>query len=243
MKPLRVFIGWDPRDDVAAKVCRDSLLAKSSIPLDIKLLKLHELRKPGFRRAYFVDEGGQMYDARDRKPFSTLFSFTRFFVPHLCQFDDEPALFLDGDFLVRHDIKELIDLYNPEYAVQCVQHDHAPTEYTKMDGVLQTVYDRKNWSSLMLFTPSKCRDLSAYAVNSSDGWWLHGMRWAQDDYIGQLPETWNWIVGHSNPAVTPKAVHFSLGTPDMELAPKSKYDAEWWGYALEHTEVKVSAAA
>ena len=91
MKPLRVFIGYDVRDDVASKVCRASMLARSSVPLNIVLLKMHELRKPGFRRAYFVDEGGQMYDARDRKPFSTLFSFTRFFVPHLCQFDDEPA--------------------------------------------------------------------------------------------------------------------------------------------------------
>jgi|CXWL01.1.fsa_nt_gi hypothetical protein len=228
---LRIFIGYDVRDDVASKVCRDSLLAHSSIPLDIKLLKMHELRKPGFRRAYFVDESGQMYDARDRKPFSTLFSFTRFLVPHICKYDDEPALFMDGDFLVRADIKELLDLYNPDLAVQCVQHDHKPTEYSKMDGVLQTVYDRKNWSSLMLFTPSKCRELSAYTVNSADGWWLHGMRWAQDDDIGPLPETWNWLVGHSNPAITPKGVHFTGGTPDMELAVKSDFDAEWWAYA------------
>ncbi len=36
-------------------------------------------------------------------------------------------------------------------AVFCVQHDYRPTEKTKMDGAVQTVYPRKNWSSLMLF--------------------------------------------------------------------------------------------
>ena len=241
MKPLRLFIGWDPRDDVAAKVCRDSLLAHSTIPLNIKFLKLHELRKPGFRRAYFVDENGQMYDAKDRKPFSTLFSFTRFFVPHLCNYDEEPALFMDGDFMVREDIKQLMDLYNPDLAVQCVMHEHKPTEYSKMDGVLQTVYDRKNWSSLMLFTPSRCRELSAYTVNSSEGWWLHGMRWVQDDDIGPLPEAWNFLAGYSNPAIQPKAVHFTGGTPDMELAVQSEFDKEWWGYAERHIDARESS--
>lgn len=236
MKPLRVFIGWDPRDDIAAKVCRDSIQAHASIPTDIKFLKLHELRKPGFRRAYFVDEGGQMYDAKDRKPFSTLFSFTRFFVPHLCKYDENPALFVDGDFMFRSDIAELYDICRPGPAVYCVQHDHKPTEYSKMDGVLQTIYERKNWSSLMFFYPNKCRELSAYMVNSSEGWWLHGMRWVSDDQIRALPESWNWIAGHSDPKIKPKAVHFSSGTPDMEHAVPCPYDEEWWVYANDYRE-------
>ena len=32
----------------------------------------------------------------------------------------------------------------------CAQHDYQPKESTKMDGQRQTVYPRKNWSSMML---------------------------------------------------------------------------------------------
>ena len=33
----------------------------------------------------------------------------------------------------------------------CVQHDYSPSATIKMDGQAQTIYPRKNWSSVMLF--------------------------------------------------------------------------------------------
>ena len=57
------------------------------------------------------------------------------------------AMFVDCDFLCLADIKELADLARDNYALMCVQHDYAPKEAMKMDGVVQTVHPRKSWSS------------------------------------------------------------------------------------------------
>ncbi len=61
------------------------------------------------------------------------------------------ALFCDCDFLWLGDVAELLKFADATKALHCVQHDYRPTETTKMDGQVQTVYPRKNWSSLMLF--------------------------------------------------------------------------------------------
>ena len=53
-------------------------------------------------------------------------------------------LFLD-------DPAKLFALADDQFAVMVVKHDHQPTETTKMDGQLQTVYARKNWSSVILW--------------------------------------------------------------------------------------------
>jgi hypothetical protein len=98
-----------------------------------------------------------------------------------------------------------------------VQHDYRPTEKTKMDGAVQTVYPRKNWSSLMLFNcehPS-VRRLTPEVVNRESGAYLHRFQWVADEDIGALPVEWNWLEGwNQKPAQgTPKAVHFTRGGP------------------------------
>ena len=189
----RVYIGWDQRDITAYSVCEQSLRDHSSIPLDIRPLKEWELRQQGiFWRSYRVDEKGQMWDDRDGRPFSTNFSFTRFCIPMIEDYEDEWVLFCDADMLWMADIAELRDLVDDDKAVMCVQHNHQPLEPVKMDGVIQTRYLRKNWSSVMLLNPAKCRGLTRYVVNNSTGGWLHAMCWVSDEEIGSLPEEWNW---------------------------------------------------
>ena len=165
---IRVYIGWDPRDAVAFEVCRKTLLDRSSIPLTIIPLKDWELRRKGvYWRPYRVDERGQRWDDRDGKPFSTDFSFTRFCIPLLEEYKSGPVLFCDPDMLWRTDVAELFDLYDPAKAVQCVQHDHRPPETEKGVG-LQTVYHRKNWSSMMLLNPAKCEHLTQVSGQQRD---------------------------------------------------------------------------
>ena len=51
-----------------------------------------------------------------------------------------------------------------------------------MDGAVQTVYPRKNWSSLMLFNcdhPS-VRALTPEVVNRESGAYLHRLQWVAD---------------------------------------------------------------
>lgn len=211
---LPVFIGHDVREQIAYEVCRYSMARRSTKPLYHVALKEQALRYIGMMDRPVWREGVQRIDGRDGKPYSTDFSFTRFLVPALCQYDGW-ALFCDCDFLFLADVAELFDLADDSCAAMVVKHDHAPGESVKMDGVQQTVYRRKNWSSLILWNcghPSNKR-LTVEAVNTRSGSWLHGFDWLADDEIGTLPVGWNWLSGVTTEATPPKAVHYTLGGP------------------------------
>lgn len=200
MEPLRIWIGYSSDESRAFTVCAKSIKHHSSIPVEIYPLRQDWLRALG------------MY-WREREPGSaTEFSFSRFLVPALAGYNG-PALYLDCDFLFLADIAELFALYDPTYAIQCVQHEHVPTELTKMNGLVQTQNLRKNWSSLMLFNTGKPvvgYNLTPYAVNIRSGKWLHRFEFCDDSAIGQLPKEWNFLVGHTA-GVEPKALHFTDG--------------------------------
>lgn len=228
---LCVYIGWDARGIDAFEVCRRSLLDHASIPVEVRALKDWELRAQGlYWRPYQVDERGQMWDARDGKPFSTAFSYTRFCVPLLEDYSAQPAVYCDADMLWRADVAELLELAG-DAAVACVKHEHRPPERDKMAGRMQCLYPRKNWSSLMVLRPGLCAGLTPYAVNNRSGAWLHGLRWVADDAIRGLPEAWNWLEGWSDPGIEPKLVHFTRGTPDMAECEPVPY-ADAWRAAL-----------
>ena len=71
-------------------------------------------------------------------------------------------------------------------------------------------------------------------VNTRSGRWLHGFEWLPDKEsdIGQIPEEWNWLDGHSDPELEAKNVHFTTGGPWFESwecrgSVDGKYAAEW----------------
>jgi len=204
MSPFRVFIGWDQREPEAYEVAKYSLVRRASVPVEVVPIKLDELRARG------------LY-ARDVDPLaSTEFTYSRFLTPTLAGFSGW-ALFCDCDFLWLGDVGELLGYTQSAKAVYCVQHDYRPRETTKMDGAVQTVYPRKNWSSLMLFNcdHDAVRALTPQVVNRESGAYLHRMQWVADADIGALPVDWNWLEGwNEKPARgTPKAVHFTRGGP------------------------------
>jgi len=248
MKPFKVFVGWDKKDALAYEVCAHSLVKHSSIDLEIIPLHDWKLRHSKiFWRSHIVDETGQMVDRGDKSKFSTDFSFTRFCVPKICGYADEWVLFCDADMLWRDDIAKLLPYTQNNQAVQCVKHEHIPFEATKMFGLKQTYYKRKNWSSFMLMNPSKCNGLTLYAINNWSGETLHSMLWVDDSLIGSLPEEWNYLVGHTDPlkVKNPSVVHFTLGTPDMPECENVEYADEWKAYladitAYGHTKVGVN---
>ena len=102
---IRCYVGYDPRDDNAYKVCTRSLRKNASVPVEIIPLYDWELRKKGiYYRGYRMDGSGQMYDDKDNRPFSTQFSFTRFTVPLLEDYGSEWVMFMDADMMWRSDI-------------------------------------------------------------------------------------------------------------------------------------------
>lgn len=229
MTPLKIFIGYDPREDDAARVCASSLKAHASIPLDVSFVRDKTLRESGVYNRTFRTVGNQRFDVLDGKPFSTEFAFTRFLVPHLAGYKGW-AIFCDCDFLFMDDIAKVLSMLDNSKAVMVVKHQHIPAEYVKMDGQAQTAYPRKNWSSFIAWNcshPSN-RALTAEIVNTAPGRWLHGFNWLHGNDIGELPQTWNWLSGVT-PSLNeiPAAIHFTLGIPSMKGYENSPYADLW----------------
>ena len=228
-----IFVGHDSREEDAFRVCQFSLYDKAAVPIQVHALKHRELRQLGlFSREWRVTSEGQYVDERDGLPFSTEFSHLRFLVPalvDLVRMRAPWALFCDCDFLWRADVGGLFALAKPKYAVMVVKHEHAPLDGDKMDGVVQTRYHRKNWSSLILWnlTHPLNSDLTADKVNNWPGGALHALEWLPDEAVGALPVEWNWLVGHSPPDIDPKAVHFTEGGPWFEKYRDVPFAEEW----------------
>lgn len=205
------YIGYDRTEHAAYEVCRWSMARRSTLPVHSIKLDQSALRRNGlYRRA---PEAESRLDSFDGKPFSTEFSFTRFLVPALAQYQGW-ALFTDCDFLWLSNASRLWQLRDENYAVQVVKHNYQPVEATKMQGQAQQVYPRKNWSSLILWNcghPSN-KLLTVDAVNIEPGSWLHGFGWLQDEEIGELPPSWNFLEGHSK-GTEIDALHYTRGGP------------------------------
>jgi hypothetical protein len=216
--PFRIFIGWDRREPVAYEVAKFSLERRATCPVVVTPLKLDALRAQG------------LYQRNEDPLASTEFTYSRFLTPWLARYEGW-ALFCDCDFLWLADVAELLQYTQVPKALYCVQHDYRPKEAVKMDGAVQTVYPRKNWSSLMLFNCAHpaVRKLTPDAVNQETGAYLHRMQWAPDNEIGSLPVAWNWLEGwNEKPAEgTPKAVHFTRGGPWFEKWKNVEYGDLW----------------
>ena len=164
--------------------------------------------------------------------FRSLYTFTRFLIPELCNFKGW-ALFMDCDMILKTDIKQLFDQADDQYAVMCVQHDYSPSATTKMDGQQQTVYPRKNWSSVMLFNcgHKSNQTLTQDLVNNPEitGAYLHRFSWLKDKEVGELSPEWNWLVGHYKEPEdgTPKLIHYTEGGPWFENMRDCEYDHVW----------------
>lgn len=230
MTALQIMIGYDPREDDAYEVCRKSLIRRSSKSLHIVKLERQALEWAGlFNRRSHRLENGQRIDSLDGKPFSTDFSFTRFLVPALALYQGW-ALFCDCDFLFTADISVLFGMADDRYAVMCVKHEHVPTETVKMDGIAQTRYRRKNWSSLVLWNcghPKNRGVITRDCVNKMPGGWLHAFSWLEDKDIGGLPPSWNWLAGVDPERQLPCGIHFTLGIPSMPGHENTPYADLW----------------
>ena len=151
---------------------------------------------------------------RERDPKqSTDFSFTRFLVPHLMNFEGW-AIFMDCDMLCQDDIANLWNQRDERYSIMCVKHEHEPKNKTKFLGEPQTSYPKKNWSSLMLMNCPKCRNLNLEFVNNASGLDLHRFNWLDgDEKIGEIKGTWNSLVEDFSNNDSDSLIHWTLGGP------------------------------
>ena len=210
---IRVFIGYDSRETVAYGVLAHSINRHASRPVAIAPVMLTQLE------GVFKREKNALQ--------STEFSFSRFLVPWMCGYEGW-AVFMDCDMLMREDIARLWDLRDERYAVQVVKHVHVPKEETKFLGAVQTKYEKKNWSSVMLVNCAKCRALTPEYVNQASGLELHQFKWlGNDELIGAIPAGWNHLVGYDAPRRDASLVHFTIGGPWFKEYEGCEYADEW----------------
>lgn len=209
-----IYIGFDSKEVVAYHVLCQSILEKSSIPVTFTPISLNNVEN---------------IFTRERNPLqSTEFSFSRFLVPYLSRYEGW-ALFADCDMLMRTDIAQLWELRDDRYAAMCVKHDYIPKVETKFLGQVQTKYEKKNWSSVILFNNAKCRKLDLDYVNTASGLELHQFKWLEsDDLIGELPASWNWLVNEYEYSPDAKLVHFTDGGPYFDEYKNDDYAEEWF---------------
>ena len=88
------FIGYDSKEDIAYRVCKQSLLKRSSIEINVIALKLYELITK------------KIYKRNVDPLASTEFTYSRFLVPSLMNYNGW-AVFCDCDFLFFQDVAKL----------------------------------------------------------------------------------------------------------------------------------------
>jgi hypothetical protein len=221
---IPVFIGYDNKIKIAYHVLAESILNNSTSPVKITPINLTNL---------------QTIFKRKQDPLaSTEFSFTRFLVPYLMNYKGW-AIFMDSDMLLLSDITNLWNLRNEKYAIQVCKHDYTPKSINKFLGNNQTIYAKKNWSSLMLMNCSQCTTLTPNYVNTASGLDLHQFKWTHENLIGELPLEWNWLVGEYPYKEEIYNIHFTEGGPYFKEYKNTKYANEWFKVYNNMTQINL----
>lgn len=227
MTKLSIWIGFDPRETDAFAVARSSMARSGHYYIPIHGIRLQDLRERMLYLRPTSRRNGRLWDDLSEAHMSTEFANSRFLVPMLAE--TGLALFIDCDMLVRGNIEELFSAVDRSKAVTVVKHHFEPPEGVKMDGQAQTRYARKNWSSMCVWNcdhPAN-KALTLATINEWPGRDLHAFKWLTDDQIGEVGAEWNWLVGHSDPSVDPKIVHFTDGIPSMPGFENVPFADEW----------------
>lgn len=211
---ISVFIGYDSKVKIAYHVLAESILKHSSEPVSIHPIYLPNLQKIHNRKQNILA--------------STEFSFSRFLIPYLMNYQGW-AVFMDSDMVMISDIAELWQLRNKKYALQVCKHEYTPNAEKKFLGNTQTIYAKKNWSSLMLMNCSQCKTLTTDYVNTATGLELHQFKWLKDEHlIGEIPLEWNWLVGEYPYKDNVKNIHFTEGGPYFKEYENTEYADKWF---------------
>ena len=197
-KLLNIFIGFDQKEAIAYHTFVQSLIEKSSVPLSIIPLAENNLN--------FYNESHS--DGTNK------FTYSRFLIPYLMDYNGW-AIFVDGDMVCLSDIKELTSYFDPKYAVSVVKHDYKTKQKLKYFGQKNEDYPRKNWSSVIIWNCShpKNKQLNPSFINNKEGSFLHRFKWLNDQEIGDLPKSWNWLAIEYPEKDNLKLIHYTLGTP------------------------------
>lgn len=216
---IHLFCGHDQREAVGTHVFISSVLKHSSVPVSI--VPLH---KPMLRKAF----GGDVAEG------SNAFTMSRFLIPFLMDWRGT-AIFMDGaDMLLRGDIAELEALRDPYKAVQVVRHSYQTNASRKYRGTHMESdnqdYPRKNWASVMLINCAHYawRKMTPSVLLKGNKLEALSFSWCPDQYIGDLPIAWNWLVDEFGVSEGAKVLHWTQGVPLFAEYSHSAHADEWF---------------
>jgi lipopolysaccharide biosynthesis glycosyltransferase len=209
----RIYVGYDEREAVAYHVFANSIIRRASRPVSFCPLALNSLA--GYKEEH--QDG------------SNAFIYSRFLVPHLQNYKGW-ALFADGDMLCKVDITELFDKADESKAVMVVKHDYKTKYPRKYLGNKNEDYPRKNWSSVILWNCGHPANqvLTPDYIQSASGSHLHRFEWLDDNDIGELPATWNWLVSEYAHNPSARILHYTVGTPCFQEYADCDHADRWW---------------
>lgn len=210
---ITIVVGFDQVEAVAYHTFCQSVLEKSTIPVQFIPLSLNTL---SFYKEMHIDG-------------SNKFIYSRFLTPYLCDFQGR-AIYADGDMVCNTDISELVKIFDDSKAVQLVKHDYHTKYPKKYLGNKNENYPRKNWSSLIFFNcqhPAN-KILTPEFIQSKDGKFLHRFSWLKDEEIGELEKSWNYLAIEYDHKPKAKLIHYTLGTPCFKQFKYSDMSDIWW---------------
>jgi hypothetical protein len=112
VEPIRVFVGVERADLLAARVLEHSIKANTKHP--VRFIPMLDVKVP-------------MPVKRRNRP-RTGFSFCRFLIPELCRYEGR-AIYLDSDMQVFGDIAELWNAPLGDHSVLCTTQDTPPAAW------------------------------------------------------------------------------------------------------------------
>ena len=211
-EPLKIFIGYDPREAVVYHTCVQSIIENTKFPVSIHPLHL------------------DMFDCykENHTDGSNAFIYSRFLIPYLCNFKDK-ALFIDGDMIINNDLSQLFNMFDNNYGVQVVKHDYKTKYPIKYLGSKNDDYPKKNWSSVILFNCAfpKNKILTPSLIEKAKGSYLHRFSWLSENEVGSLPLEWNYLVLEYKEKADASLLHYTVGAPCFSEYNKGK-EAEVW---------------
>ena len=79
------------------------------------------------------------------------------------------------------------------------------------------------------------KKIDVETVNNQTGKYLHRFGWLDDDLIGEIDYSWNWLVGWyiQNKNRKPNAVHFTEGGPWFQKYKNCEFADLWRKYQQE----------
>ena len=195
---IRLAIGYDSREAVVYHTFCQSLIETSSEPIAVVPLAINLLGRY----------------AKTKTDGSNAFTYSRFLTPFLFDFSGW-AIFADGDMVSKADIARLWALRDETKAVLCVKHDYKTKATMKYLGNKNEDYPRKNWSSVILWNCGhpKNRILTPDFVAEQTGAFLHRFKWLEDELVGEVPKTWNWLTTEYPINNDANLLHYTLGAP------------------------------